>query len=131
MVKTHRDTTLRMRAVRGATTVDFDDSQLIHAAMRELLLTLASCNDIEPEAVVSAIFTATPDLRAAFPAAAAREIGWTDVPMLCAAEIAVPESQPRCLRVLLHVERTAAHAPLTPVYLREAASLRPDLFAVT
>lgn len=130
MVRAHRDTALRMRAVRGATTVECDDCQLIHAAIRELLLTLISCNDIETETVVSAIFTATPDLRAAFPAAAAREIGWTDVPMLCAAEIDVPESQPRCLRVLLHVERTAANAPLIPVYLRDAASLRPDLFAV-
>lgn len=131
MVKPQQDTALRVRAVRGATTVDCDDSQMIHAAIRELLLTLVSCNDIETASVVSAIFTATPDLRAAFPAAAAREIGWTDVAMLCAAEIDVPESQPRCLRVLLHVERTTANAPLIPVYLRDAASLRADLFAVT
>jgi chorismate mutase len=113
--------------VRGATTVERDERQLIHLAVQELLSTMAECNGIQPGSVVSAIFTATTDLCAAFPAAAAREIGWTDVPMLCAAEIEVPGSQPRCLRVLLHVERPAGSPKLKPVYLREAASLRPDL----
>jgi chorismate mutase len=131
MVTRAYDTASRVRAVRGATTVDFDDSRLIHDAIRELLTNLLACNEIETESVVSAIFTATTDIRSAFPATAARELGWTDVPMLCAAEIDVPDAQPRCLRVLLHVERTAAHAPLIPVYLREAASLRPDLATTT
>ena len=77
--------------------------------------------------IVSAFFTATPDIRCAFPATAARELGWNDIPMLCAAEIDVPNAQPRCLRVMLHVERQPAQPQLVPIYLREAVTLRPDL----
>jgi chorismate mutase len=128
MVRNAQDIAI-VRAVRGATTVDCDDRELVHDAIRELLTRLLSANDIDTASVVSAIFTATTDITSAFPATAARDIGWTDVPMLCAAEIDVPGAQPRCLRVLLHVERTAAHAPLSPVYLRDATSLRPDLVA--
>ena len=127
MVTEHQATATTLRAVRGATTVEYDDPSLICDAIRELLGALGSLNDIGAEDVVSAIFTATPDLHSAFPAAAARELGWCDVPMLCAAEIDVPGAQPRCLRVLLHVERTSTQPRLLPVYLRAAASLRPDL----
>lgn len=132
MVTAHRAPRIAVRAVRavrGATTVDYDDPSLIYEAIRELLGALASLNDIGADDVVSAIFTATPDLRSAFPAAAAREFGWCDVPMLCATEIDVTGAQPRCLRVLLHVERTGAQPRLLPAYLRAAASLRPDLTA--
>jgi chorismate mutase len=117
----------RVRAVRGATTVAGDNQLLVHDAIRELLTTLMAHNDIRKGDVVSAVFTATTDLRSAFPAAAARDLGWHDVPMLCASEIDVPDSQPRCLRVLLHVDRRASQPPLIPIYLRDAASLRPDL----
>lgn len=126
MVKVTHLHSLRVRAVRGATTVDHDDMSLVHAATRELLTKLLSSNQIEPTEIVSAVFTATPDIRSAFPATAARELGWTDVPMLCAAEIDVPNAQPRCIRVLLHVERETTSPLLRPVYLREAVSLRRD-----
>lgn len=116
----------RVRAVRGATTVDHDDAVLIHDAVRELLTVLVTRNNIQVIHIISAMFTATPDLRSAFPARAARELGWTDVSMLCASEIDVPGAQQRCLRVLLHVERLETDLPLIPVYLREAVSLRPD-----
>lgn len=117
----------RVRAVRGATTVAADNQLLVYDAVRELLTALMAHNDIRKNDIVSAVFTATTDLRCAFPATAARELGWTDVPMLCASEIDVPDAQPRCLRVLLHVERRASHPPLVPIYLRDAAALRPDL----
>ena len=117
----------RPRAVRGATTVERDDTSLIHAATRELLFKLLTFNRIEPTEIISAVFTATPDIRSAFPAAAARELGWTEIPMLCAAEIDVPGAQPLCIRVLLHVERDATLPQLRPIYLREAVSLRQDL----
>lgn len=116
----------RMRAVRGATTVAMDDPELVCDAVRELLTELVTCNEIPLNDIVSVVFTATPDLRSVFPARAARELGWTDIPLLCATEIDVAGAQPRCLRVLLHVERLATAPPLIPVYLREAVSLRPD-----
>jgi chorismate mutase len=117
----------RVRAVRGATTVAVDNQLLVHDAIRELLTILMAHNDIRKSDIVSAVFTATTDLRSAFPATAARDLGWNDVPMLCASEIDVPDAQPRCLRVLLHVDRRASQPPLVPIYLRDAASLRPDL----
>jgi chorismate mutase len=117
----------RLRAVRGATAVAADEPELICEAIRELLTELVSRNDIAQEEIVSAMFTATPDLRSVFPARAARELGWTDVPLLCASEIEVDGALPRCLRVLLHVERTVSAPALVPVYLREAVSLRPDV----
>ena len=116
-----------VRAVRGATTVVYDDRALIHTAMCELLTQILARNDIQVADIVSAVFTATPDLRCAFPAAAARELGWTSIPMLCAAEIDVPGALPRCLRVFLHVERSPSQSRLLPLYLREAIALRPDL----
>jgi len=115
-----------MRAVRGAISVAGDDPALILDATRELLGTLLSRNALRAEEIVSAIFTATPDLTSAFPARAAREMGWADVPLLCAVEIDVPGALPRCLRVLLHVERAVAAAPLMAAYLRDAVVLRPE-----
>lgn len=116
----------RMRAVRAATSVTADDPTLVREAVTELLETLMSINDIDADDVVSALFTATPDLTSAFPATAARTLGWTEVPMLCATEIDVPGAPPRILRVLLHVERAASAPRLVPVYLREAVALRPE-----
>lgn len=116
-----------IRAIRGATTVDRDDPIAVRAAVRELLETIQSENHLRGEEVISALFTLTPDLQSAFPASTARAMGWTTVPLLCASEIAVPGSLPRCLRVLLHVERCKAAAPVRHVYLREAVVLRPDL----
>ena len=116
----------QLRAVRGATTVATDDRGAITDAVRELVTALEQANDFGRADVVSAIFTVTPDLSSAFPAEAARAAGWSEVPLLCSSEIAVPGALPRCVRVLLHVER---HWPVAPrhVYLRDAAALRPDL----
>jgi len=116
----------RMRGVRGATTVAFDAPEAVDDAVAELLRALTSMNDFGPDDVVSAIFSTTCDLRSRPPAAAARAIGWTDVPMLCMAEMEVTEPLSRCVRVLLHVA-VADGRRLRPVYLREARALRPDL----
>lgn len=116
-----------VRAIRGAITVERDDPALIRAATRELLEGLAARNALSPDRVISAIFTATHDLASEFPARAARELGWVDVPLLCAREIPVPGSLPRCIRVLLHVETDRAREHVEHVYLRDAAALRPDL----
>lgn len=124
---TQRERPVRVRAIRGATSVTCDDAALIGDAVRELLATIVAENALEIEDVVSAMFTMTPDLRSVFPAAAARAMGWSDVPLMCASEIDVEGAQPRCIRVMLHVERRVGAAPVTHVYLREAAALRPDL----
>ncbi|MGE5926596.1 MAG: chorismate mutase [Gemmatimonadota bacterium] len=115
-------------ALRGATTVPADTPEALGDAVRELLAALLERNDLGTEAVVSAVFSVTPDLTSGFPALAAREAGWSSVPLLCAAEIAVPGSLPRCIRVLLHVRSRAGRLP-AHVYLREARTLRPDLEA--
>jgi chorismate mutase len=118
---------LRLRAIRGATTVDRDTPEEIHAATRELLAAIATENGLDPSDVVSAIFTTTPDVSSEFPALAARAFGWVDVPLLCTMEIPVPGSLGRCIRVLLHVETTRRRDQLRHIYLRDAKSLRPDL----
>lgn len=116
----------RLRAVRGAVTVESDSPELIDGAVRELLAQLTGVNDVDPCDVVSAIFSATPDLRSRPPAAAARTLGWTDVPMMCVAELEIDGMLERCVRVLLHVSVPDGRR-LRPVYLGEAARLRPDL----
>lgn len=117
----------KMRAVRGATTVEKDDAELVVEATMELLSTLAERNAFAHEQVVSAIFTVTPDITSEFPARAARELGWVDVPLLCAMEIATTRGLGHCIRVLLHVETDLPRSALRHVYLRDAAELRPDL----
>jgi chorismate mutase len=89
------------RGIRGATSVDANDAQAIAAATRELLACIVTANDVAVTDVASVIFTATPDLDAAYPALAAREMGWSNVPLLCMQEMAVVGSLPRCIRVLL------------------------------
>ena len=117
----------RLRALRGATTVPADDPAAIAAATSELLEQIMERNDVEPADIVSLVFTATPDLVSAFPAAAARELGLADVPLLCAQEIPVPGAMPRCIRVLMHLYTGRDYASLRHVYLGEAKSLRADL----
>ena len=129
MVTEHNADRWRVRAVRGATTVDRDDPERMYEATRELLCAILDRNGLSAADIVSAIFTVTPDLNCAFPARAARDLGWTEVPMLCATEIAVPDSPSRCVRVLLHVERPDLAPRPLHVYLRGAATLRPDLAA--
>jgi chorismate mutase len=115
-----------LRAVRGAITVDADTPAAIDLAVANLLLHLTDANDIDEADVVSAIFSATPDLRTRHPAASARALGWNDVPMMCVAELDIDGALERCVRVLLHVSVSDGRR-LTPVYLGEAATLRPDL----
>jgi monofunctional chorismate mutase len=114
-------------AVRGAIQVAENRADLVQAATARLLTELLTRNALEPSQIVSAIFTATPDLDADFPAHAARRLGWTDVPLLGAVEIAVPGALPRVVRVLLTVGGLAPGRKLAPVYLEGAAALRPDL----
>lgn len=115
------------RGIRGATTVEVDDKETIIAATEELLEEICRQNDFSPEDIASAVFTLTHDLAATFPAEAARKRGWTGVPMLCATEIPVPGSLPRCVRVLIHVNTNKSQAEIRHVYLRRAVALRPDL----
>jgi chorismate mutase len=115
------------RAIRGATTVERDTPDQIRHATRELLETIATHNGVSSADVISAIFTVTSDLTSEFPAHAARELGWLDVPLLCTLEIPVPGSLPKCIRVLLHVESTLPRAEIRHVYLHDARALRPDL----
>lgn len=115
-----------LRALRGATTVREDNPDAITDATMELLEALAGANDLRPERIISAIFTATPDLRAEFPAVAARRLGWLDVALLDAVEIDRPGALPFCIRVLLHVEMPSGRKPVH-IYLYGAVVLRPDL----
>jgi chorismate mutase len=117
----------KMRAVRGATTVERDDADLVVSATRELLTALAERNAIAHDQVISAIFTVTPDITSEFPARAARELGWVDVPLLCAMEIPTTRGLTHCIRVLLHIETELPRSALRHVYLRDARELRPDL----
>ncbi|HWI64089.1 MAG TPA: chorismate mutase [Symbiobacteriaceae bacterium] len=115
-----------VRGIRGATTVEVDEKEAIIAATEELLEEICRQNDFLPDDVASAFFTLTHDLSATFPAEAARKRGWTSVPMLCATEIPVPGSLPRCIRVLIHVNTSKSQAEVRHVYLRRAVALRPD-----
>jgi chorismate mutase len=114
-------------AVRGAITVERDDAQQIVAATEELIGAILQRNELTAPDVVSVVFTSTPDLTSEFPAAAARRIGFDDVPLLCATEIAVPGSVERCVRVLMHVYTDRARSELKHVYLGGARALRTDL----
>lgn len=116
----------RVRGLRGAICIAHDNPESVRSATREMLSELLMRNGIDVGDVISAIFTVTPDIVSEFPARAAREHGWTEVPMLCSTEIAVPGSVIRVVRVLLHVELSANVAP-RHVYLNGAEELRPDL----
>jgi chorismate mutase len=117
---------LRLYALRGAISVERNDPGLILEATRELMHELMGRNKIDPEHMVSCIFTATTDLNAEFPAVAARDLGLDRVPLLCTQEIEVPGALERVIRVLLHYYAANNHTP-EHVYLREAKSLRADL----
>lgn len=115
-----------VRAVRGATSVSEDTPEAIVESTAELLTEVLGRNALEPDDLISIIFTVTGDLTAEFPAVAAREAGLTRIPLLCTSEIPVPGSLGMCIRLMLHCtaprERVIQH-----VYLREARILRPDL----
>lgn len=117
---------MRLHALRGATSVDQNDSDAILGATEWLLREIMKRNDLAPHDVVSCIFTVTRDLDAEFPAVAARGLGFDKVPLLCAQEIDVPGALPRIIRVLIHYYAEDAHRA-RHVYLGEARSLREDL----
>ncbi len=114
------------RGIRGATTADDDSAEEILKATRELLALMIRQNDLRAQDVGSVLFTTTPDLRAEFPALAARQLGWLDVAMLCGHEIDVPGALGRCIRVLVHWNTDKPAEAIVHVYLKEAARLRPD-----
>ncbi|MBK8900028.1 MAG: chorismate mutase [Anaerolineaceae bacterium] len=114
------------RGVRGAVTVKENTEDAILAATRELLQVIIQRNEMRPEDVASVYFTTTMDLNATYPALAARQIGWSDVALLCGHEMAVPGGLERCIRVLIHWNTTHSAQEIVHVYLREAQSLRPD-----
>ncbi len=119
---------MTVRAIRGAITVENNEAELILTATRQMLDTILIKNpDLQMDDLVSALFTLTPDLNAVFPALAARQMGWTQVPMMCAQEIPVAGALPRCIRVLLHWNTEIPVAQVQHVYLGEAVRLRPDL----
>ncbi len=120
-----------VRGIRGATTVTADDAEAILSATEELVREIVAANGIVAEDIASALFTVTPDLRAEFPAAAARRMGWTMVPLLNFTEIGVPGRLEKCIRVLVHVNTERSQVEMVHVYLREAVALRPDLASAT
>ncbi|HEX3302888.1 MAG TPA: chorismate mutase [Thermomicrobiales bacterium] len=114
------------RGIRGATTAIANTAEDILEATDELMRTVIALNELEPADVASVIFTTTPDLTATFPALAARDIGWTEVPLMCAHEMAVPGSLQKCVRVMIHVNTTKSAAEIRHVYLKGARELRPE-----
>ncbi|HLB24543.1 MAG TPA: chorismate mutase [Dehalococcoidia bacterium] len=118
---------IRLRGVRGATTVESNTRDAILSATHELLLALIEANAIRPDDVASVFFSTTQDLNAEFPAVAARDMGWSHAALMCAHEMYVPGSLPMCVRVLLHVNTAKTQDEVRFVYLRGATALRPDL----
>jgi chorismate mutase len=117
---------MRLFALRGANSVEANEADAILSATDELMRELMERNKLDPEAMVSCIFTLTEDLDAEFPAVAARRLGLHHVPLLCAREVPVPGSLPRVIRVLVHYYAADGHRA-RHVYLRDARSLRADL----
>jgi chorismate mutase len=117
---------MKLRALRGAITVEDNKADAILSATAELMREVMERNSLEPDQMVSCIFTCTNDLDAEFPAVAARRLGLSSVPLLCAREIEVPGALPRVIRLLLHCYADPDSEP-RHVYLREAESLRRDL----
>jgi chorismate mutase len=116
-----------VRALRGATTCVKDTPEEISAVTRELIQAMMERNGLVHDDVISVLLTTSPDLTSAFPAAAAREVGFGDVPLMCASEINVPTGMPKCVRIMMHVYTTRERNELHHIYLRDAKSLRDDL----
>lgn len=118
---------MHIRGIRGAITVEENTAAAILDATKTLLLEVARQNGVEPDEVAAAFFTCTPDLNAAFPAEAARTMGWTMTPLLTATEVDVPGALPRCIRVLILWNTPVSQEQVIHVYLGDATQLRPDL----
>jgi chorismate mutase len=115
------------RGVRGATTADGNTRDEILTATRQLLALMIRINGIEPEQVASAVFSLTRDLDAEFPALAARQLGWLEVPLLCTYEVDVPGSLRKCVRVLIHWNTDKPQDQIRHIYVKDAERLRPDI----
>ncbi len=118
---------MAVRAIRGATQLDEDTREQMLDRVAEMVTAVMEDNSLTSDDFISILFTATDDLRSEFPAYAARQLGFTDVPMTCARELEIGGSMPRVVRLLAHVETDLARADITHVYLHGAANLRRDL----
>ena len=117
----------QVRAFRGATQLAEDTATQMASAVTELLREIMSQNGLEDSDLISVLFTATQDLVSDFPATGARSVGFGDVPLMCAAELAVVGSLPRCVRVMLHAKTTRERGDVKHIYLHGASVLRKDL----
>lgn len=113
-----------IRGIRGAVTSESNTREGILAATKELLSEIVKSNQLNIEDIASIIFSVTKDLNVEFPAVAARELGWNETPLLCTCEVDVPESLPKCIRVLLHVNSDKKQEEMKHIYLKEAVNLR-------
>ena len=118
---------MAVRAVRGATQLERDDREHMLDRVAEMVLDVMASNRLTVEDFISVIFTATSDLVSEFPAYAARQLGFGEVPLICARELEISGSMPRVVRMLAHVETDMPRSELTHCYLHGAASLRKDL----
>lgn len=117
-----------IRGVRGATTVELDQSELVLTETANLVKEIVKENNIQPEDIISVLISTTPDITSAFPAKAVRSLeGWQYVPTMCMHEMNVPGALPLCIRVLMHVNTDVHQKDIQHVYLNNAVSLRPDL----
>lgn len=116
-----------VRAIRGATTLEMDEREHLHARTQELVDAILRDNALSTADLISIFFTCTPDIASDFPAAAARQMGLGDVPLMCAQEMAVPGALARVVRVMVHAHVETARADIAHVYLHEAVALRRDL----
>ena len=115
---------LACRGIRGATTTEENTDSAIYAATRELLSQLIEANQLTEENVAAAYFTVTPDLNAAFPAAAARQLGWNTTALMCSTEIPVPGSLPQCIRIMVLYNTEKPQQEIVNIYLKGTESLR-------
>ena len=118
---------MSVRAIRGATQVVSNSPEAIAAGVKELLTEILAANALTPSDVISVLFTASPDLNAAFPAAFAREVGFESVPLICAVEIDVPGALERTIRVMAHIETEMSAKEVSHIYLHGAKALRRDI----
>ena len=116
-----------VRGIRGAIRAAENNRESVQSATRELVEAMMKANDLKLDDIISAFFTATPDLNADFPAYATRELGWKHVPMLCAQEIDVPAAMTRVIRILFHVNKVTPPDQIKHVYLGDTKTFRPDL----
>ncbi len=116
-----------VRGIRGATTVEEDQAEQILSATSELLQMIKEENGIDIEDIASILFTTTSDIRSGFPALAARNMGWDQVPLMCFQEIEVFGALPRCIRVLMHINTDKRQDQISHIYLKEARQLRKDI----